>query len=506
MSDSVDANDGSPARLARERGNTATFARERRETVPFHHSSMSEGILNMQNIEQGDLHVRASPRVNYSMIAGSNSRGALPPRGRLEVIGGGNVPLATDSTSLPVSSELRRTRSLPAVRPPLSNSTRSIYNMEDLAFNSPEFCRQRRDSQNRGQGRLMSFWKAEYFAGIVHKDSGKVVGSRCELCQKCIFDEQRSATRLARHIYKHCAESDSALRNRIYKSNATIRAEANTAANLATLSFDNASVLTAGCHPGTSGQQFTFPLSTSGSIGSSQDPGTGLKKARISAVDINDCGPEDASGVNRPLLEAFVEMVWPFTPFDKVESMESKLVQALRILRPGYVRNYLPTRASMTGEHLDALSESLETSVQQILTQTLSQGYATLVFDGWEDATSRDVVNVLLRTEGPTSNFRKTFFLDSMFTGDQRMNSEAYASLIEEVVQRYGGMQRVCAITSDSTQCCVNAKASLMNAYPKVVSIPDQSHINVGLIWDALQYCRSGHERFCKVGLDTRCT
>ena len=57
------------------------------------------------------------------------------------------------------------------------------------------------------------------------------------------------------------------------------------------------------------------------------------------------------------------------------------------------------------------------------------------------------------------------------------MNSEAYADLIEEVVQRYGGMQRVCEITSDSTPSCVKAKASLMNVYPKVVSIPDQSHI-----------------------------
>ena len=132
----MDANDGSPARLARERGTTATFARERRETVLFHHSSMSEGILNMHNIGQGDLPVRASPLVTHSMIARSNSRGALPLRGRLEVTGCRNVPLPTDSTSLPVSSELRRTRSLPAVRPPLSNRTRSIYNMEDLAFNS----------------------------------------------------------------------------------------------------------------------------------------------------------------------------------------------------------------------------------------------------------------------------------------------------------------------------------------------------------------------------------
>ena len=149
--------------------------------------------------------------------------------------------------------------------------------------------------------------------------------SRCELCQKCNFDEQRSATRLPRHIYKHFAGSDIALRNRIYTSNAIIRGEGNTEANLATLSVENASVLTAVCQSGTSEQQFKFPLSTSGSMGSSRDPGAGFMKSRVSEADINDCSRGDVSGSNRLLLEAFVDMVWSFIRSTRLRAWKESL-------------------------------------------------------------------------------------------------------------------------------------------------------------------------------------
>ena len=104
-------------------------------------------------------------------------------------------------------------------------------------------------------------------------------------------------------------------------------------------------------------------------------------------------------------------------------------------------------------------------------------GYGTLIFDGWDDNTGASVVNVLFRTDGGTENTCKILFLDSVFTGVDRMDSTAYVRLVEDVTEKFGGLKRICAVTSGSATVCVNEKNAIMNAYPHVVSVPDQAHI-----------------------------
>ena len=57
------------------------------------------------------------------------------------------------------------------------------------------------------------------------------------------------------------------------------------------------------------------------------------------------------------------------------------------------------------------------------------------------------------------------------------MDSDAYARLIEGLMSRFGDLSRICAVTSDSASAWVNAKRSIMNAYPFVFSVPDQAHL-----------------------------
>ena len=57
------------------------------------------------------------------------------------------------------------------------------------------------------------------------------------------------------------------------------------------------------------------------------------------------------------------------------------------------------------------------------------------------------------------------------------MDSSAYITVVENVIAKFGGMHRICAITSDSAQCCVNAKNAVMRAYPKLVGVQDQAHV-----------------------------
>ena len=47
----------------------------------------------------------------------------------------------------------------------------------------------------------------------------------------------------------------------------------------------------------------------------------------------------------------------------------------------------------------------------KLIKESLTLGYGTLVFDGWEDQNKRSVLNVLLKTEGELPKARRFFFL-----------------------------------------------------------------------------------------------
>ena len=104
-------------------------------------------------------------------------------------------------------------------------------------------------------------------------------------------------------------------------------------------------------------------------------------------------------------------------------------------------------------------------------------GFGTIVFDGWSDSTYATFWNVLLRTEASgLRSVRKIFFLESVFTSDEKVGADGYVPILEEVMGKFGGM-RICAVTSDSAQCCQNARKALTRKYPKLVGVQDQAHV-----------------------------
>ena len=76
------------------------------------------------------------------------------------------------------------------------------------------------------------------------------------------------------------------------------------------------------------------------------------------------------------------------------------------------------------------------------MNRVLRKGFRTIVFDGWEDSTSCAFVDVLLRVERLTTNFRTTSFLESILTGSDRMDSNDYAMPVKSAMSEYGGMEK----------------------------------------------------------------
>ena len=56
------------------------------------------------------------------------------------------------------------------------------------------------------------------------------------------------------------------------------------------------------------------------------------------------------------------------------------------------------------------------------------------------------------------------------------MDSAAYIRLIQGGINNYGGMNKICAVVSDSAQCFVKAKDAILRESLKIVSIPDHAH------------------------------
>ncbi|PXF44360.1 hypothetical protein BWQ96_05880 [Gracilariopsis chorda] len=118
----------------------------------------------------------------------------------------------------------------------------------------------------------------------------------------------------------------------------------------------------------------------------------------------------------------------------------------------------------------------MRSRVLESIAGLLSEGYATLVFDGWTDTCGASVVNVLLSLTG-TQKVRRTFFLRSIYTGSKSCDAALYAGLCQEAIAEYGDIQRVCAVVGDNTSSCIKAKELLFQKYTHLVSVQDQPHM-----------------------------
>lgn len=95
----------------------------------------------------------------------------------------------------------------------------------------------------------------------------------------------------------------------------------------------------------------------------------------------------------------------------------------------------------------------------------------TLVLDGWENVNHEHLVNFLV-TIGDM-----TLFLDSKMIGATNQCAENQATMVQSVLQPYGGVHSFAAVTSDNTASCLNMRDIVSNRYPGLVSLNDQAHV-----------------------------
>lgn len=107
----------------------------------------------------------------------------------------------------------------------------------------------------------------------------------------------------------------------------------------------------------------------------------------------------------------------------------------------------------------------------------LSSGYGTIMFDGWQDVNFAPVVNVLIRTISTNRTTCRTYFVGMVHTGSEACTAQKYVRIVEEVMEEYGGMDRVAGVVTDNTSSCRVARDTLESKYPHLVASQDQAHV-----------------------------
>ena len=305
-------------------------------------------------------------------------------------------------------------------------------------------------------------------------------GFKCDLYGHGMNDKQLSASTIGMHLYYQFSGADSEIKNSVADGCGAVRKSIEKVLKALYVYMRNSR------DPNKGLPQYVRSGLTDGTgyLGRlleaiEETCETQRKRRRLNAnvesrTNVNHCTDAQGEAITSSLLETFIDQGWAFTAID---SKKTKFYKTIRLLRPGYAESHFPSRKVLSGRYLDAYFGKTKRKVEAVVSKGLRKGYGTLIFDGWEDVTGASVVNILLRTDQGTDLTRKIIFLDSVFTGVERMDSDAYARLIEGVMSRFGGLSRICAVTSDSATACVNAKSAIMTAYPFVVSVPDQAHL-----------------------------
>lgn len=189
------------------------------------------------------------------------------------------------------------------------------------------------------------------------------------------------------------------------------------------------------------------------------------------------CTLDQAVSIQKGIMHMLVTRGYPFSAFDKKGNVDSSETEVLRAAKPAFVEHFLPNSYYLGGVYLVDFHRKILKDVNESMDKALRNGYGTLVFDGWEDNKKRSVFNVLLKTESHIDSNRKIFFLKSLFTDHKSMTAVRYQSEVEGIMKEFGGHRNICAITTDNTSACVNARKIYQRKYAGIVSVGDQPHI-----------------------------
>lgn len=188
------------------------------------------------------------------------------------------------------------------------------------------------------------------------------------------------------------------------------------------------------------------------------------------------CTPELAEEISEGIVKAIVLDCLSFSIYDEKNGIISPQVQLIDRLVPGF-SEYCPTSSTLSTTYLGKLYCKTLATVKNEIQKCLSHSMGTIIFDGWDDVNSAPVINVLLRTEPNGSMRSRVFFLRTIYPGHKSMTASQYYREIETVLTDFCSFSNICAITSDNTSACRNARALCEANNDGVVSVNDQAHI-----------------------------
>lgn len=93
-------------------------------------------------------------------------------------------------------------------------------------------------------------------------------------------------------------------------------------------------------------------------------------------------------------MEYLVSSAAPFSIFDRKDGKDSPFIRLIRSIHPDLVK-HLPDSKFLSGKYLDIYFAKMKREVRENDLSCLKDGYATGIFDGWDDINSASVATYL---------------------------------------------------------------------------------------------------------------
>lgn len=126
----------------------------------------------------------------------------------------------------------------------------------------------------------------------------------------------------------------------------------------------------------------------------------------------------------------------------------------------------------MAGALLGNLFNEVKAKVDAFIKTFLNAGgKMTLLLDGGENTNHEHLVNFLVVLG------EMALFLDSKMIGAVNKTTENQATIVQEVLALYGGVESFAAVATDNTQSCLSMRDIVCEFNPGIVGLNDQAHV-----------------------------
>lgn len=177
-------------------------------------------------------------------------------------------------------------------------------------------------------------------------------------------------------------------------------------------------------------------------------------------------------------MKVIVLRARPFNFFEKLSGkFNSPERELLELVCPG-IESHLPSSGALATNELMTYHGDMYKHIAKHVKDVLTWRFGTLMFDSWEDIKRQSVVNVMLKIDSGVPHAESMPFLSrTEYVGSRKPGALEYFNTLQRTVEQYGMDGRICAVTSDNEQSCINARRMFTEAYGGSWSVNDQSHV-----------------------------